>query len=233
MPHRFKHCIVHIGTEKTGTSSIQLFLDRNRHAFAQEGVVYPQLGKGGSQWELVAVAHSDPWKDVSLSRHLGINGPKDLSIYKVQLIDELDNQFSAATHGDKLIVSSEHFHSRLQNTKSIAGLRDFLDRWCASYEIVVYFRRQDRVAVSFNSTRVKSGATSPNEGLPGTIDKVPRYYRYDKIFDDWARVFGRDTMPQSFLKTTRTTQIGCCKIFAAPQESGLTKKMLWSITTHL
>lgn len=215
MPHRFKHCIIHIGTEKTGTSSIQQFLEHNRRSLAQEGVFYPHLGKGGSQWELVAVAHPQAWKDAGLSCHLGIKGPEDLSIYKAQLTVDLDNQFSAVARCDKLVVSSEHFHSRLQNAKTIARLKDFLDRWCASYQIVVYFRRQDRVAVSLNSTRVKSGATNPEAGLPATIDKIPRYYHYDKIFNDWANVFARDAITPVIYKDNRNSADWLLKNFCS------------------
>lgn len=203
MPHYFKHCIIHIGTEKTGTSSIQQFLEHNKLSLVKEGVFYPSLGGGGSQWELMAVAHPHPWNDVSLSRQLGIKVTEDLSTYKAQLTDDLDKQFSAVRRCETLVVSSEHFHSRLQDVKSVARLKDFLDRWCRSYRIVVYFRRQDRVAVSFNSTRVKSGATNPKAGLPATIERIPRYYHYDRIFDDWARVFGRDAMTPVIYKDKR------------------------------
>ncbi len=37
----FSHCILHIGTDKTGTTTLQNFLAANRSALRQMGYVFP------------------------------------------------------------------------------------------------------------------------------------------------------------------------------------------------
>ena len=57
----FRRCIIHIGTEKTGTSSIQHFLSMNRAALAEQGVLYTDFtgSDGGSQWGFVVASNPD------------------------------------------------------------------------------------------------------------------------------------------------------------------------------
>ena len=194
---RFERCVLHIGTEKTGTSAIQRYLAQNRGELMRRGICYPELGEGGSQWEFVAAAHSMPWNDPGISRQFSISDPADQGAFRKRLREELQTQFSRATPCDTLIISSEHFHSRLTDAASIGRLKAFLDEWVDAYEVHVCFRRQDRVALSFNSTRIKSGGDDISHHLPGNISNVEKYYLYDEIFDLWAAAFGFGSMVPS------------------------------------
>lgn len=191
---RFSRCIIHIGTEKTGSSVIQSFLQDNRKAFGKDGIFYPTLGNGGSQWEIVAAAHPEPWKDASFRNEFGIENSNDHNSFKKDLTAALTDQFQHKKNQDTLIISSEHFHSRLASSKAIALLKEFLEPWVEEFQVLVYFRRQDRVFLSLNSTRLKSGAKTPVMRLPITLENIPRYYRYDHIFKDWSDVFGKEAM---------------------------------------
>jgi hypothetical protein len=51
---------LHIGTEKTGTTSIQAFLDRNRSRLRSQGVLYPELPGSNNQIALSAAALASP-----------------------------------------------------------------------------------------------------------------------------------------------------------------------------
>lgn len=53
-PPRIERLILHIGTYKTGTSSIQRYLDRGRRRLEREGICYPAAGCGP---DLLAPAH--------------------------------------------------------------------------------------------------------------------------------------------------------------------------------
>ena len=48
MPAPIERLILHIGTYKTGTSSVQKFLDERRSELRKVGVCYPQVGMGDS-----------------------------------------------------------------------------------------------------------------------------------------------------------------------------------------
>lgn len=50
--------VLHIGTEKTGTTSIQHFMSQNRQALLAKGIVYPNLGsRKDAHFDLVNSVH--------------------------------------------------------------------------------------------------------------------------------------------------------------------------------
>ncbi|QYZ67199.1 MAG: hypothetical protein NV67_03355 [Gammaproteobacteria bacterium (ex Lamellibrachia satsuma)] len=192
---RFKRCVLHIGTEKTGTTTIQRFLAVNRTALARDGVIYPSAtGKnGGTQWGFVACAQNKPWEtDGGVA--LGIHSASDQELYREALRDNLLREFAAAPEANVLVISSEHLHSRLFGKETIARLKAFLEPWVERFEIVLYLRRQDRVAVSLYSTKIKSGNPTPILFPGAPKGPVPYYFDYDKIYDNWCAVFGEETL---------------------------------------
>lgn len=193
-PKRFRRCIIHIGTEKTGTTAIQTMLQANRKNLQHQGVVYPACaGKHTStQWEFVAIAHTEPWK-IDAGWALNIASQDDLASFRHTFKERLKLEFSRHPATDTLIISSEHFHSRLHSVEAIARLKAFLEPWVDTYHVVVYFRRQDDLAVSYVSTRLKAGVRiPPNHKLSSEGSR--QYYEFDKVFDKWAKVFGKNAM---------------------------------------
>ena len=83
---RFARCVLHIGTEKTGTSTIQRFLTINRAALIRDGVIYPSVtGKnGGTQWGFVACAQKEPWK-TDVGEVLEIHSASDQAAYREEM----------------------------------------------------------------------------------------------------------------------------------------------------
>lgn len=91
---------------------------------------------------------------------------------------------------ETLIISSEHFQSRLRNLDEIAALKDFLAHWVDEFQVVLYLRRQDRVAMSLYSTKVKSGNPKPGVFDAIKAGPLPYYFDYEAIYRQWAEVFG-------------------------------------------
>jgi len=188
--------ILHIGCEKTGTSSIQRFLSMNRPSLKKQGFIYPVAGGtlyGGSQTGYAVVARKEAWL-TDMGKALGLLTPGAVTEYRQQLAAQLQIEISRVRRGHTLVLSSEHFHSRLRSAEEIAALRSFLEPFCESFEVVMYFRRQDRVAVSLYATHVKSGNPSPKPFLPAIELPETYYYRYDEIFQSWAQVFGAESL---------------------------------------
>lgn len=191
----FKSIILHIGTEKTGSSAIQSFLRMNANVLSREGVRYTDglYRTDGSQWEFVGIAHKAPW-DIDVGRELGLSTPEDQEKLREELTRVLDREAAKASGADHLLISTEHFHSRLRRPAEIARLKSFLESWTDSFRIIVYFRRQDRVQVGLLSTRAKSGDTKLTPLIPDTREGPTYYFSYDQVFDRWATVFGEESM---------------------------------------
>jgi len=189
---RFKLCILHIGTEKTGSSSIQVFSARNRKALLKEGILYLDTGTMGSQWEFVALAHTSPWR-MDTGQQLNITDEASQKAFKKSFLQDFEIQISAADKASTLLISSEHFHSRLNTLDMVKSLKAVLDPYVEAYKIVVYFRRQDELAISHFTTRVKSGFQGKELDLP--TEKFPsQYYDYGKLAARWSEVFGLDAI---------------------------------------
>jgi len=192
---RFKRCVLHIGTEKTGTSTIQRFLAVNRSTLLHDGVIYPSTtGKnGGSQWGFVACAQNKPWTS-DVGKELGIHSASDQEAYKHKFRANLWQEFEAAPKADVLVISSEHLHSRLSSIETITCLKEFLEPWVEQFEIVLYLRRQDYVAISHYSTKIKSGNPCPLPFLNISNEAIPYYFDYNRIYDNWCTVFGKKAL---------------------------------------
>ncbi len=194
-PKRFRRCILHIGTVKTGTKTIQDYLQRNPKWTLQQGVLYPREScrSNASQWEFVAATHSTPWKQ-DLGHVLGIKDPTSQARFKARFSESLVREFANARNCDTLLISSEHFQSRLRKKADLLALKQFLDPWVETFEIVVYFRRQDKLALSFLSTRLKSSVPLQGDNAMHIINTTPGYYDYLALYRRWQGVFGQDAM---------------------------------------
>lgn len=194
-PVRVGRIVLHIGTEKTGTSSVQKFLAKNRTALAAEGVVYPRFTgtDDGSQWGFVAAVQPRPWQ-TEIGARLGIWGEAEANAYRQRLLEAIDTELRACPSRHTMILSSEHFHSRLITPAMLRALKSLLGRWSDSVEVVVYFRRQDRVAVSLYSTRLKVGQTEPCVFPVVSDEPLPYYYDYERIYANWSQVFGKQAV---------------------------------------
>jgi hypothetical protein len=194
MSKRFKHCILHIGTEKTGTSTLQNFLKFNRKKILKDGIFFPQhFNDGeGSQWEYVAASINNSWVQ-DIGKAFGIKDQEDHAIFLDTLTKDLERQFANNTKVETLLISSEHFHSRLSTQNMVQKLKEFLDPWVENFEVIVYFRRQDELARSHFSTRIKSGYQGNDPVLP-QIGKLHSYYQYDELVKRWGKVFGKQAL---------------------------------------
>ena len=181
-----KKLILHIGTEKTGTTSIQDFLSENKVELESQGVFIPQSPCGSisapNHRRLATACFNNGNTDDSF---LDFN-IKDFEKWRVETFEEIKSELissSINTH----ILSSEHFSSRLTNEAEILRLYDFLKDIYSEIKVVVYFRRQDEYAVSLYSTYLKSGGVS-KEILPTNASS--ERYDYYSICKKWEEVFG-------------------------------------------
>jgi len=121
-----KRCVVHIGTSKTGTTSLQMRLARNRADLLDHGVLYPDLGNRPNH------LHAD------LSRHFaGTARP----VEGKTAFERLTREIAANPH-ETLLLSSEGFFG----FEDAAGAPERLAGFCraAGYrlEAVVVLRPQ-------------------------------------------------------------------------------------------
>jgi hypothetical protein len=179
---------LHIGTEKTGTTSVQKFFKANRELLKRNGIVYPAAPGNQNHTGLAASAQDDE-KRGPLRKSLGIKNRADVLRFRAEMLTELAAELSERPY-KTAFMSGEHCSSRLLDDVEVQWLKDELGKFFDKMHIIVYIRRQDDYLLSTYSTSVKSGSTNPLRIPPDrTIEQ--RYDHWDML-QRWARVFGRD-----------------------------------------
>lgn len=177
---------LHIGSHKTGTTSIQRYLHANQAQLAARGYGYPitddAINLGG-----ITSGHSD---EGDLNANFGRMGKRRNAI-AARLVDDPN---------PNVIGSSEGF-SYLHHGPDIAKFRDLLVQHFSTIRIITYLRRQDQLAVSHHQEganpqkkpAVLLHGHSPT-ALPDPSDLQRRYMDYATRIGLWADAFGDAAM---------------------------------------
>ncbi len=188
--------VLHIGTEKTGTSSIQGFLSSNRKLFLEQGYYYLSTPNSVLFRDLAAYALREGVSD----EFFGNN-----SILNVEDERRFRNEFKARVqseiallpkHVHTVIASCEHLHSRIRFKDEVASIKALFSDYFESYKVIVYLRPQVDVAVSRYSTNLKSGVainSDINQHLSDTF-KRHGWYNYSTSLSIWDETFGLESM---------------------------------------
>lgn len=193
--HRFERCLIHAGSPKTGSTTLQGFLAVNRRRLRARGVLYPGGLGARSHLRLAAALHPGP--SPQLAAALRESGAPSRRALLAQLTDALDAEIEAACAEAAaagrppprtLLLSSEFFWSLPQLVPMLRGLRRLALARAAQVEVAVWLRRQDEFAVSIASTRARDGGARP--AAPIFPETPRRAYRYADTLDAFAQVFG-------------------------------------------
>ena len=190
-----KRAILHIGTEKTGSTSIQQFLFANRERLDRDGRLFPASAGYLSNHKLVVWAKERPEDDI-VAMATGDSGAESLADWKDGFVVDHCNEvlpwLAARRRGATVIYSSEHLQSRLVAASEIRRVGRLLRPMYDRIEVVVYLRRQDRYAMSAHGTSVRAGELRPFDF--STVHGGGPYYDYLALLQKWAAVFGDEAM---------------------------------------
>lgn len=197
-------CVLHIGTEKTATTSLQRFADDHRDQLLQAGIAYTRSAGVGNNWRLAVAAYDDKRVD-DLIGAAAIDGPASRLAFRSRLIADLSSELHAmaVAGAGTVLFSSEHLQSRLTNASEIDRLAAVLsDLGVTSTQVIIYLRDPVSLAASLHSTMVKHGSTRRTPPLPepGTYyhllcDHRASLQRWEAAFDEVTpRLFEVDSL---------------------------------------
>jgi hypothetical protein len=176
---------LHIGTEKTGTTTIQAMAALNRGLLASHGLFYPVSPGKQNHVKLTLYALQNPDR-AGLRNMAGLATGDDVLDMRDSLLDELRAEIEAAGC-NRVLLSNEHLSSRLRHKRTVRRLIKGLREISRDIRVVVYLRPQYELILSAYSTAVKSGRAghinferSPDE----------HFYNYDKMLALWEEVLG-------------------------------------------
>ncbi len=182
--------ILHIGTEKTGSTAIQYRLAAAREELLTHGFAYSRVAAvvdGGANH--VALYRYALELEAELARATAKRGevPRPLPQALAQEVASLKGR------AHTLILSNEHLHSRVTTPEGVARIRALLEENFESVTVVVYLRRQDDLAVSRYSTSLRVGRPA-SLSLLDEAKRTPLYFDYEALLARWSGAFGRQAV---------------------------------------
>ena len=181
-------CVLHIGTEKTGTTLLQHWLYENQKALREQGVCLFDFYQNNRRIPAYFHGGLDDW-----AKEKKIKTLKEKQRFFRGFLQQLETEFAqASNNADVFVISSEHLHSRLRTHEEVFPLYEFLSKNFEATKVVCYFRNQFDVAVSLYSTVLKFGDTATLEHFIEGATPENYYYNYKKIADLWSGIFGKD-----------------------------------------
>jgi hypothetical protein len=168
--------VLHIGSGKTGTSSIQQMLNKGRERVAERGTLFPRSPGLGRHVQLGLFIRPDAELGKLINWHKqGYSSPADFrEDFRNRLFAEINDSGLP-----RVLLSDEALYGC--SAEALQRLRDFTDEIARSIRVVVYLRRQDDHACSRYQQVVKTGEI---RRLAQRLEEV----NYKKTYDYHARL---------------------------------------------
>jgi hypothetical protein len=173
-----KKIFLHIGMDKTGTTAIQSFFNKNRALLKTKGLLYPETGEN-------RVAHYE------LSGSLGFfHGKKNIFPDPSTLSEKIATEISEF---ETIIFSSEFF----MIPANIQPVKHFFSDY--DTKIIIYLRRHDTWWESVYNQAVKTVVLPPwGRGFENYMNFQNRKHskrgKYRNLVDMWANSFGKENI---------------------------------------
>ncbi len=183
-----KTAYIHIGTHKTGSTSIQFFLFKNREKLIDRGFLYPLSGiprKNLFGQHHLAAAFLEKLKLNTYNPHSG--GWVKLNTYNPHSGGWEQVIIEANSFQDRnLIISSENFCLPRFDLEQIYKIKEYLSEYAV--KIVIYLRKQDDYLISQYCQFIRSNKYF--DSFKQFIAERKLSLNYYQILQPWQKVFG-------------------------------------------
>lgn len=187
---------VHIGTTKTGSTSIQRFLDQNREQIRSQGILVPRsLGKAAHQ--SVAVSSLPFGKSPDLARKVSVSDLHSYNAFREATVANFHAEIADAPDCQEVVITSEHLHSRLTSTDHVKSFQTLFCKTFDEVRIVAYVRPQLDHAASLYSTMIRHGYAHPMRRFVKSRMHNPSallYFDLHSLISRWTDIFGRQNI---------------------------------------
>ena len=184
MRARPKTVHLHIGLERTGTTSLQRYCARNVSRLLRDGLLYPTRSAAFAHNNHAPLAASYLPADRPVDHHLRGDDTR-------RVVDALRAEIDAS-RAPTILLSSEHLSSRLRGPQVEALARDLAPYDC---KVLVSLREHFDLLSSSYATHVRSGSTQTFEDYTAMVCAPGNtYLRYAETLGTWEAAFGRENI---------------------------------------
>lgn len=182
--------LLHIGAEKTGTTSVQRWLKINHEALKLHGIwsCRSMGSENNVGLPLLALGRTD---QTSLYRMLGATSQDAAEAFLRDGREKLRAEVEAAKAAgcERFFISSEHLHSRLRDPESVASAARIIRPLFESFEILFFVRPQLEAMISFLATKAGGGTPIRAENFETITEAYTGLYDYHACASHWAAEF--------------------------------------------
>ena len=177
--------ILHIGLERTGTTSLQRFCVDHRRELRAASVCYPTNNlafAGYNHAPLASCYLPEGVKDFTIA---------SAPVRKKAVLDSLKRDIERSG-AETVLISSEHFSAQLQSAQIKELAADFAEFDC---KVAVVVRDHQARFFSCYATHIKSGGNATLAAFAdATLASDCRQFRYAEIIADWREAFGESNL---------------------------------------
>jgi len=210
-------CILHIGTEKTGTTALQTALSSQREYLSNNGICYAKTPGDLNCRSLAAAFTSLGNRDDYKLKYL-LTEPEQFAHWRQKLLGEIRDEITTERNRcHTYILSSEHFSSKVIQNADVTDLAEYLRTEFDDIQVVCYLRRQDLMATSRINEGLRAGF--PQRWFPNLSDNgtLPSLYDYQTLIKRWSVAFGESAIKLRIFERSKLTGGSVLADFAETQ----------------
>jgi hypothetical protein len=182
--------ILHIGAEKTGSTTVQVALSKSRDQLLRNGVLYPRAFGEANHVALYCFASEGPMDE--LKGQLGLRTENDRVEFRRRMREALEAEISSGRRLHMILFSNEHSSSRLRKRDELERIKTLLSPFVQTFRVILYIRPQWHLAASLYSTYVKTGGTKPFHFPDSAV--LSSKFDYRRVIMLWRSVFGENAV---------------------------------------
>lgn len=182
--------ILHVGTEKTGSTSIQQSFASNQSYLKDRQIFYPSNLGATCHLKLTACALKGA-PNHPIRKMFNLNDDASFEDFRESTLRELSSEIEASNY-ETLIFSDEHINCHLVRPGLLENYFESLELFGTVSKVIIYLRRQDLFRISLFSESIKAGNITSfmpdNPLIPFKV--IPDRFNYLKILNRLSQVFG-------------------------------------------
>jgi len=194
--------IVHIGTIKTATSSIQEYLFQNQKMLIMNGYYFVQSGGPKNNRAIPSFCLKDS-SDDNFFKLIGANSLKKRKEFKTNFIKNFSNEINSIPENvHTVILSSEQFHFATNSLEEVNNVKIFLSDYFDEIQIVCYLREQLELCNShYSSELLMAGLTKSYADFIKECNPSNIHYNYYDMLLNWEKCFGKNNLSVSIFNS--------------------------------